>query len=125
MSYKENARAVLLKNTHARDLCDDREVVFCATAAALPNGESGIVLLSLKGHELFISDIDWQSNIGQTLYTVPLPDAEQFKISWALIGSKMRFSYRNARYAFTNLVGIKDMLAVLKAEAAGTVGKGE
>ena len=116
MGYKEKQRALLLERAHAKDLCDDRNVAFCASASALPNGEKGIALLSLKGGDLFISDIDMYSNIGETLYTVPMAQTENFKIGWSLIGNTMRFDYKGNRYAFTNMVGVKEMQAVIQSE---------
>ncbi|MBR0464166.1 MAG: hypothetical protein IJJ23_07255, partial [Clostridia bacterium] len=45
--------------------CDDRGVVFCATATSLPNGEYGIVLLALHGDILSIYDVlDMHNTIG-------------------------------------------------------------
>ena len=117
MSYKEKQRALLLEKTHEKELCDERNVAFCASASALPNGERGVCLLSLKGGELFISDIDLHSNIGRTLYTIPMVQTENFKIGWSFIGNTMRFDYRGDRYAFTNMVGVKEMQAAIQSEA--------
>lgn len=116
-SYKEKARAAFLEQVHAKGFCDSREVAFGANADRLPNGAFGMVLLALRDNTLRICDLDIKSNIGPVLYTIPLAEVEQFRVGLGLVGRSLRFTWQGQMFSFKNMVGLKEQLELLAAEA--------
>lgn len=99
-------------------LCDVRGAAFCATATALPNGEVGIVALCVRGHRLYLYDVvDLKSELGELLYTVELPEIRDLKIRMRLLKQLLRFTWRGDTFAFTNFLGVRDALNVIKEES--------
>lgn len=117
MSYKENQKASLISQMQERGLCDGRSSAFCATATSLPGGERGIVVLSVNENKLYISDIDFKNGVKELLYSVPLSKAENLKIRCSILSQVLRFTYQGCVYSFTNFLGVKPMLEVIKEEA--------
>ena len=105
-SYKEKLRERILQSAHEKGVCDERDIYFFASADRLPRGEYGICFVGLKESELFLCDTDMHSNLGETLYTIPLPKTEAFHVSRSLFGVTVRFSYLHTRYRLTNIAGL-------------------
>ncbi|MBE6596155.1 MAG: hypothetical protein E7641_00655 [Ruminococcaceae bacterium] len=97
--------------------CDDRGAGFCATATKLPKGEYGIVALCVNGNKLNLFGVDMKSNIGKLLYVVNLKQIENLKIRTGLLSQVLKFDYDGYTYSFTNFVGVKPALNVIKEEA--------
>ena len=102
----------------AEGYCDERGAAFCATATKLPGGEYGLVLLCVKGNELSLYDIDMRNNVGNQLYHVALNQVENLKIRCNILSQVLKFSHEGNVYAFTNFLGVKPALEVIKEEAA-------
>ncbi|MBO5049233.1 MAG: hypothetical protein J6C41_02225 [Oscillospiraceae bacterium] len=101
----------------AEGYCDNRGAGFCASAAKLPNGEYGLVLLCVNGNNLNLFDIDIKSNIGELLYVVELKKIENLKIRAGILSPVLRFDYNGYTYSFKNFVGVKPALKVIEEEA--------
>lgn len=97
--------------------CDERGAGFCATATRLPGGESGMVALCVKGNTLSMYDVDMKSNIGACVYTVELSKIEGLKIKCNFLSQVLRFIYKGNEYSFTNFLGVKPALEVIKSES--------
>ena len=97
--------------------CDERGAGFCATATRLPNGEYGGIALCVKGNTLSMYDVDMRSNIGACVYTVELSKIEGLKIRCNILSQILKFTYNGKEYAFTNFLGVKPALDVIKSES--------
>ena len=97
--------------------CDNRGAGFCATATKLPKGEYGIVALCVNGNNLNLFDVDMRNNIGELLYVVNLKQIENLKIRARFFSQVLKFEYDGSTYSFTNFVGVKPALKVIKEEA--------
>lgn len=104
--------------------CDDRGVVFCATATSLPNGEYGIVLLALHGDILSIYDVlDMHNTIGDRLYEIPLQKMDDFQMAASFLGEMthgyaFRFTYCGVVCSFKNCFPMKQMIQTIADAAA-------
>lgn len=98
--------------------CDARGAGFCATATSLPDGVYGMVALCVREHALYIYDVDMRSNIGGLLYEIPLERIENLKIRTGFFSQVLKFEYEGAVFSFTNFVGVKPALEVIRQEAA-------
>lgn len=102
-------------------VCDERGAVFCATAAKLPDGSFGMVLMGVVGNELHLYDTDMKSSVGQHLYTIPLKDVTDLQITSGLLaeifkGYSFKFTYNGFEWKFKNCAQQKTQLAVIKSE---------
>lgn len=102
-------------------VCDERGAVFCATAAALPDGSFGMVLVGVVGNELHLYDTDMRSSVGQRLYTIPLKDVTDLQITSGLLaeifkGYSFRFTYNDFVWKFKNCAQNKAQLAIIASE---------
>ncbi len=97
--------------------CDERGAGFCATAMRLPNGEYGMIALCVKENTLFMYDVDMRNNIGACVYTVELSKIEGLKIKCNILSQVLKFVYEGKEYAFTNFLGVKPALEVIKSES--------
>ncbi|MBQ2951944.1 MAG: hypothetical protein IJE07_00140 [Clostridia bacterium] len=103
-------------------VCDERCVAFCATAVALPGGETGLCLLGLKGNVLSVYDTDITATVGAKLYAVPLASVQDLKTTDSPLmekvkGYSLRFTWGAQAFAFRNCYQSKAALAVLRGEA--------
>jgi hypothetical protein len=97
--------------------CDEHGAGFCASATRLPNGEYGLIALCVKGNILSMYDVDMRNNIGACVYTVELSKIEGLKIKCNILSQILKFVYEGKEYAFTNFLGVKPALEVIKSES--------
>ena len=90
--------------------CDARGAGFCATATSLPSG--------VREHVLYLYDVDMRGNIGELLHEIPLERIKNLKIRTGFFSQVLRFEYEGAVFSFTNFVGVKPALEVIRQEAA-------
>ena len=106
------------------NLCDDRGAVFAATAGRLPNGNFGVVWLSVKGNDLHISAcVGIKSDLGELQCTIPLREVKNFQstngfFGEVLKGYSFRFVYGGHKFMFKNCFPQKNALAVIRQEAS-------
>ena len=114
-TYKERARAALLEKAHAKNLCDDRDIAFFATAKSMPNDSYGMTFLALNAQELIICDADMQGDIGEIRYRIQVNEVQGFLMKKGLfgLGAAMEFSHEGKKYSFTNISVPKETLDVL------------
>ena len=94
--------------------CDARGAGFCATATSLPGGVYGMVALCVREHVLYLYDVDMRGNIGELLHEIPLERIENLKIRTGFFSQVLRFEYEGAVFSFTNFVGVKPALEVIR-----------
>ena len=108
--------------------CDEHRACFIATAASLPNGDYGMVAVSLKGSELLIFDVKGFSNVEPTrlVNRMPVNEITGFEMSSNLFaelfkGFSFRFKYNGFQWRFKNCAQMKEQLAAIKqaVESAG------
>ena len=103
--------------------CDKRHIAFCGTAEKLPNGSYGMVVLTVKGNDLLISDMEGFKAIPtKLLYKIPLREVKDLQITPNMLvelfkGYSFRFSYRDFNFVFKNCAQQKACLAVIREEA--------
>ena len=107
---------------HAKGLCDERCAAFMATSGVLPGGGFGMVLLAVKGHNLYIYDtVGMKSEIGELLYVIPLREIRKLEtgnlLTEMLKNYSLRFEYNGHRFTFRNCFTMKREIAVIKEEA--------
>lgn len=117
---KQSFPDMLLK----KGLVDERGAAVCATASRLPNGEFGMVLLAVKGHILYIHDVDMKGNPLEHLYTISLKEVADLKINAGFFaefvkGYALRFTHKKFTYTFKNCSMKKDFLAAVRDEVEG------
>lgn len=118
MKLNEKAVERMLGQAHERGLCDEREIVFFATASLLPRGEYGLVCLCLKENDLIVCGGDMSSRIGEILYRIPLSRTADLRFRRSLVGRRLCFSYEGEKYEFTNFIPTKELTAAVEGEAA-------
>lgn len=96
--------------------CDERGAAFAAKCTKAPNGEYGLVLLAVKGNHLYISDIDFHSNVGDLFYDIELSKITDLKIRTFFFAPLLRFKYKGEVFSFTNMVMGNETLEVIKSE---------
>ena len=102
-------------------VCDERCIAFCATATALPGGETGMCLLGLKGNVLSVYDTDITATVGRLLYAAPLRGVTDMKttdsnLMETLKGYSLRFTSGGFTYVFKNCYQNKAALAAIRRE---------
>ena len=108
-----------------KGVCDERYVIFCATAKRLPGGGFGGVVIALKGDELRVYDaVGMKMEPGELVLALPLKDMEGFQRTGGMLGElikgySFRFTCRGEKYVFANCAMQKAFLdAVEQAVAA-------
>lgn len=103
--------------------CDNRHIAFCATADMLPNGSYGMCVMTVKGHDLLISDMEGMKAIPtKLLYKIPLREVRDLQIVPNMFveifkGYSFKFTYRDFQFVFKNCAQQKACLSVIQEEA--------
>ena len=116
-------KVTYLQKMVVNGVCDDREAAFVATAAALPNGEFGMCIVSLNGNILSIYDTNMKSEVGNKLYSIALKNVTDFKMSNGFFGELLKgysfcFTHRGFTYKFKNCFSQKRQIAIIAEEIA-------
>ena len=106
-------------------LCDERGAAVVMTAKKLPDGSFGMVLLSVKGNTLYISDVDMKGNPGGIACEIPLKQVKDFKVCASFIKQVLlstpvlQFVHQGFKYKFTNMMVVghkKETLEIMRRE---------
>jgi len=102
---------------YSEGYCDERGAAFAAMATKLNNSFCrSIVALCVKGNTLYIYDVDMKNNILDLLFSVKLKDIKNLKIRCSIFSQVLKFEYDGAVFSFTNFLGVKPALNVIKEE---------
>ena len=95
MTREEWSRKLLLTG-----YIDEREAYTMSNIKAAPNGEYGLSLLCIKDDILSIYDTDFSGNAKQILYSIPLKEIRDVKLSTFVLHPTLKFTYDGFRFSF-------------------------
>ncbi len=95
MTREEWSRKLLLTGC-----IDEREAFTMSNIKSAPNGEFGLSLLCVKGDTLTVYDTDFSGEAKQLLYSIPLAEIHDVKLSTFVLHPTLKFSYQNFRFSF-------------------------
>ena len=107
-------------NAYNCGICDERKIAVMSVIEYVPMGEGGMVIFSVKGNDLLVHQCDFKGNVDWHMYTVPLKEVTDLKISVKLFNQKFRFKHNGQEFSFMNFgiaKPIKEMMAQIEAEA--------
>ena len=96
MTREEWSRKLLLTG-----YIDDREAFTMSNVKSAPNGEYWLSLLCIKGDTLSIYDTDFSGEARQLLYSIPLKEMRDVKLSTFAAYPTLKFTYDGFRFSFT------------------------
>ena len=107
-------------NAYACDICDERKIALMGILEKAPLGEGGSVIFSVKGNYLLVHQCDFKANIDWHMYTVPLREVTDLKISVKLFKNYFSFTHKGQNFYFSQFgfeKPIKEMMAQIETEA--------